>query len=735
MEEIIRMREDVAYSDFLASKTLRSESSGRKILTRSIHRMLFPFQRDIVKWAVAKGRAAVFADCGLGKTLIQIEWARLVGGRCLILAPLCVGQQTIKEGEKIGVPIKAVRGPDELSDGINVANYEMLQAFLGTPLDSIVLDESSILKSIDGKTRTLLLESFTNIPHRLCCTATPCPNDIAELANHAQFLGVMSRVEMLAAFFVHDEDGWRLRGHATRPFYRWLASWCMALKKPSDIGYEDNGFELPSLTIADEVVTTDWRIPGNLFAGGLRGITDRAAVRKRSVPDRLEAAARIVRESEGQVIVWCGLNTESEKIAGMLGEDAVEVSGAHSTADKESKIMAFLSGQYRTLITKPKIAGFGMNFQNAATMVFLGMGDSYESYYQCIRRSWRFGQRSGVKVYIVVTDHEQEIVVNVRRKETEANTMMDEIVTAAKEYEMAELGKRDVTEVVEDGEYSGANWRLIQGDSVEKLGSLKSESIDLSIFSPPFSSLYTYSATERDLGNSKNHAQFFEHFGYVIDGLMRVTKPGRLVCCHVSQLATTLTTHGVIGLYDFRADTTRAFVNKGFVYHGEVCIDKDPQAQAIRTHSKGLLFVQLRKDASWLRPAMADYILVFRKPGDNAEAIHPDLTNNEWIEWARPIWYGIKESDTLNRAEARSNEDDRHICALQLGTIERCVRLWSNQGDTVLSPFAGIGSEGYVSVIHGRKFVGIELKPLYAKVAASNLRDAESKSSRQTLFG
>lgn len=280
----------------------------------------------------------------------------------------------------------------------------------------------------------------------------------------------------------------------------------------------------------------------------------------------------------------------------------------------------------------------------------------------------------------------------------------------------------------------GDGWTLRNGDCVEGVSALPADSIDLSVYSPPFLALYTYSATERDMGNCATAAEFFEHFGYLQRELLRVTRPGRLTCCHVAQVAAMLERDGYIGLKDFRGQTIAAFEKNGWIYHGEVCIDKDPQAQAIRTKSKGLLFVQMRKDSSWSRPAMADYILVFRKPGENAVPIQPDITNNDWIEWARPIWYGIRESDTLHVAEARGEDDERHICPLQLGTIERCIRLWSNAGELVLSPFAGIGSEGYEAVRLGRRFVGFELKEQYADVAVKNLKAAEHARSQGDLF-
>lgn len=287
--------------------------------------------------------------------------------------------------------------------------------------------------------------------------------------------------------------------------------------------------------------------------------------------------------------------------------------------------------------------------------------------------------------------------------------------------------------------YLGDGWTVTNQDCIEGVAALPDDSIDMSVYSPPFVSLYTYTASERDMGNCANAPEFFEHFGFLQRELLRVTKPGRITCCHVAQIAAMLERDGYIGVKDFRGQTIAAFEANGWIYHGEVCIDKDPQAQAIRTKSKGLLFVQMKKDSSWSRPAFADYILLFRKPGENVIPIThhqagAELSNEEWIQFARPIWYGIRESDTLHVAEARGEDDERHICPLQLGTIERCIRLWSNPGEMVLSPFTGIGSEGYEAIRLGRRFTGFELKPQYAEVAARNLQAAEHDKAQTSLF-
>tara|TARA_Y100000310_G_scaffold246639_1_gene252021 strand:- start:7854 stop:10061 length:2208 start_codon:yes stop_codon:yes gene_type:complete len=727
------------YLDFLNTKTIVSQPTGKDISDNDINPILYDFQRAVVRWAIRIGRAAIFEDCGLGKTIQQIEWARIVGGRVLVVAPLSVAEQTITEAsEKLNLSIPYVTTPADInSKNIVITNYERIRSFIehADMFKGIVLDESSILKSIDGKTRRILIDGFKGVPWKLCCTATPCPNDIAELANHSAFLEVMTREQMLAAFFVHDQDGWRIRGHAYQPFYKWMATWAMAIKRPDDLNFDGTNFELPALNIHDRVVATNWRRSGELFPGAMKGITDRALVRRTSISDRVKHAAKIANETDSQVIVWCGLNDESDMVTQLI-PDAVQIAGSDDPGTKHARIIGFKQGQYRVLVTKPKIAGFGLNFQNANKMIFVGLSDSYESYYQCIRRSWRFGQKQPVDVYVVVTDHETEIVNNVRRKELQAEAMSSSIISAARKYEMEELGKMQKTnnKTINCETYTGKGWEIRLGDCVEEIQKLDERSIDFSVFSPPFLSLYQYSETSRDMGNSASRTSFFKHFQYLINGLLHAVKPGRIVAVHCAQVPTTLVNEGVIGMTDFRGDMIREFVSSGFIYHGEVCIDKCPQAQAIRTKAKGLMFAQLRKDSSWSRPGLADYILAFRKPGENTVPIHPDITNDQWIEWARPIWYGIRESNTLNKAEARDDKDDKHICPLQLETVERCIRLWSNPGELVLSPFAGIGSEIYQAVKLGRRGIGFELKELYAKTAAKNCSRAEFEKKRPEMF-
>jgi hypothetical protein len=427
--------------------------------------------------------------------------------------------------------------------------------------------------------------------------------------------------------------------------------------------------------------------------------------------------------------VWCGLNDEGRKLHSALGDISVLVEGADKNESKIESWHAWRDGRARVMITKPSIFGFGMNFQFCHKMGFLGLGDSYEQYYQAIRRCWRFGQTSPVDACVVISDCEVGVAENVRKKERAAAMVAKEVISEMSDYEKRAIrGNGDIAPPHQVTHESGVDWDAYCGDSIEWLRASDADRWGLSVYSPPFMELYVYSSTERDIGNSRGPDEFFEHYRYLISELLRTTVPGRHTCVHVSQVPSIKYVDGFIGMKDFRGRVVSEYVDRGWIYHGEVVIDKDPQVQAIRTKSKGLLFATLRRDSSWLRPALADYILVFRKPGENPERILPDdITHEDWIRWARPVWYGIKETDVLNFRAARGEKDEKHICPLQLEVIERCVKLWSNPGDVVCSPFMGIGSEGWVSLRLGRKFAGCELKHEYFTQAHKHLSGARAQ--------
>lgn len=422
----------MSYADFLAAKAEHNWQHGPDIDTTNVHPMLHRWQQDVTAWAVRTGRAAVFADCGLGKTFVQLQWARLVADRTLILAPLSVARQTAREAHKLDMDVRYVRDASELPDaGVAITNYEMADKVGADWCDAVVLDESSILKAVDGKTRRRLTEMYQQVPYRLACSATPAPNDVAELTNHAEFLGVMPRNEMLAAYFVHDSDtGWRLKGHAAESMYDWMASWAVALRKPSDLGYDDDGYNLPPMMVVPEVVRVEVVPDGQLFATDLGGVGGRATVRRETLDARVARTVEIAKEHDEPIIVWCGLNDEADAVKSALGDQAVNVPGSWKPEDKAAALEDFQDGRVRVLVTKPSIAGFGMNFQHCARQVFCGIGDSYEAYYQAIRRSWRYGQQREVTAHVVVSELEEQIVENVRRKELDANRMNAQLVAA-----------------------------------------------------------------------------------------------------------------------------------------------------------------------------------------------------------------------------------------------------------------------------------------------------------------
>ncbi len=420
------------YAEFLARKTVRVEKPGHTVTAADIHPVLHPWQNELVRWAVRTSRAAIWADTGLGKTMMQLEWARLSAERgALVVAPLAVCQQTIREASKIGIPAYYARSADDVNHrhgDIAVTNYERVPSFDPHAFDAVVLDESSILKQSDGKTRSMLIDWARDIPHRLACSATPAPNDPEELTNQAEWLGRMSRTHMLAAYFVHDQDGWRLKGHARQPMMRWMAQWAVALTRPSDVGGDDTGYILPGLEVVPEIVHADIDVEGQLFATEIGGVTGRSQVRRATLAARVDRAAKLVANEPGPWIMWCGLNSEADALAAAI-PGAVNVTGSMSAEDKARLLLDFADRKYDVLVTKCSIASQGMNFQHCSRMAFVGIGDSFEMYYQAIRRCYRYGQTKVVRAHVIVSELESQIATNVARKERQASRITQELVT------------------------------------------------------------------------------------------------------------------------------------------------------------------------------------------------------------------------------------------------------------------------------------------------------------------
>jgi superfamily II DNA or RNA helicase len=724
-----------AYSQFLKHKQIILEESGMTVDKQTLNPQLFEFQRDIVAWALRKGRAAIFCDCGMGKTVMQLEFARHVKGKVLILAPLAVAQQTEREGAKFGIDVFYSRKP--IDKKITITNYEMLEHFSPADYAGVVLDESSILKSFEGKFRTQIIESFSRTPFRLACTATPAPNDYMELGNHSEFLGALTRTEMLSTFFLHDGGDtakWRLKRHAERDFWKWICSWAVMMRKPSDLGYSDEGFILPKLIYHDVTIDAIKPTEGMLFAMPASTLMERRQARAGSIEERSDEVRQIVASKKKEsCIIWCNLNREAEEVTKRI-KGAVEIRGSDDREDKEVRMLAFSDGEIKNLVTKPSIAGHGLNWQHCRNVIFMGLSDSYEDFYQAVRRCWRFGQKKEVHCYIVTSSNEGAVTENIKRKEKDAARMAEEMVN-----NMHELNQKEVkgADIRQRGEYKtktekGTGWEMRLGDCVERMREIKNNSLHYSIFSPPFASLYTYSASERDMGNCRTHSEFFDHFNFLVLELHRALMHGRLVSFHCMNLPTSKERDGVIGITDFRGQLIRMFQDAGFIYHSEVVIWKDPVTAMQRTKALGLLHKQIKKDSCMSRQGIPDYLVTMRKRGDNPERVtHTNETFpvSVWQRYASPVWMDINPSDTLQRESAREQADERHICPLQLQVIRRAMELWSNPTDLVLSPFAGIGSEGYVALEMGRRFLGIELKESYFKQAVANLRAAKSHAT------
>ena len=744
-----------AYADFLKSKTLTHIHSGFHVDAHDIHALLFPFQRDITRWAIEKGRAAIFADVGLGKTYMQGEWTRQVVAYTqrpgLIVTELNVVPQMREMLTALNMDVQYARSQDDVTSAtpFYVTNYERLDGFDASMWGSIALDESSILKSFDGKTQSKLIKMFARTPYRLCSSATPAPNDPSEIGKQAEFLGVMSHVEMLATFFTYDSDqqganAYRLKGWARESFYKWLSSWAVALETPSDVGaYDDTQYSKPPLVTEVITVNSSYTKPGMLpgFSVDAISATDAKKIRRSTIDARAHKAAEMVNGSADQWVIWTALNEEAETLTKMI-PDAVNVHGSLSLEKKADHLQAFVRGEIRVLVTKTSIAGKGINMQNCHKMMMFGVDYSWEQFYQAIGRIHRFGQKaSQVDLYVLTSQQERSIWDIVESKGKEAKMMTRQLIDASRNFMAENVAGKQAGEffyATDTARSANDKWSLLLGDSCERMRELPDASVDLSIYSPPFSDIFVYSNSERDLGNSRSLTEFFEHYRYIIRENLRIMKPGRLVGVHCMDTRMMKGVEGTRGRKDFSGMIIEAYQQEGFIFWTRITIDKNPQAQAIRLKDHGLLFKTLKKDATQLSGGHPDYLLVFKAPGENAVPVTPvencEVTAEDWIRDAHPVWYDIHESDTLNTAMARSDNDEKHLCPLQLPLIRRFMALYSNPNELVFSPFAGIGSEGVVSMEMRRRFLGIELNPNYFRVAARNLKNAETQYAGRGLF-
>jgi hypothetical protein len=721
------------YLEFLERKKKSVTNSGFDV--QNLNSMLFDFQEHIVRTALKKGKYAIFADCGLGKTFMQLEWAKHVvnytNQSVLILCPLAVAGQTINEGKRFGIGCEKYNGQEKV--GVYVLNYDQLENYDCSVFSGVVLDESSILKNYEGKTKGSIIEYFSNTPYKLACTATPSPNDPMELGNHSEFLNVMSRNEMLAMYFVHDggeTSKWRLKGHCQQSFWDWVSQWAVMLSKPSDIGFTADGYFLPPLNLIERQIKTEKRSNGMLFNEVAISATEfNSELRFTKVP-RMEDVAELVNNSTENWIIWVKQNEEADYLKSKI-PDAIEVRGNDTSEIKEHRLIGFGNGEFRVLITKTKIAQFGLNYQNCRNQVFASLDFSFEGLYQAIRRSYRFGQKNEVNIYLVTTDTMQNVLDSIKRKQNQFEQMQQAMTAAVNKniYSIKKSKNMRQHEIIQT-----ENYHIELGDSVQLIKNIPDESIGFSIFSPPFAELYTYSDELEDMGNSKDYNEFMFAFRLLVTDIHRILWSGRNVAVHCMDLPIQKGKEGYIGLRDFSGMIRDAFESVGFVYHSRVTIWKDPVVEMQRTKALGLLHKQVKKDAAMSRVGIPDYLMIFRKAGEHEHPVKCEIPVDLWQKYASPVWMDINYGKTLNGRGARDEKDEKHICPLQLDTIERAIHLWTNPGDTVFTPFMGIGSEVFQALKMGRKGLGFELKKSYFDVASKNCASAIESKSQLMLF-
>lgn len=731
------------YNTFLKTKEKKFTSSGFDIDEKLLNPKLKDFQKYCVKIALKKGRFALFEDCGLGKTFQQLEWAKQVSNYTkkpvLILAPLAVTSQTIKEGKKFNINIDIVTIDKNQNE---ITNYEQLKNIDVSKYSGVVLDESSILKGRDGKLSRMIIDTFKNTPYKLACTATPSPNDHMELGQHSEFLGAMTYLEMLSMFFVHDggeTSKWRLRKHAKDDFWKYVCTWSISLDNPKTLGFNSDGYELPEIEYIEHIIPVE-NNSGTLFGDVAVSATELHKDLKRSFNKRIEKTKELVNNSNEQWIVWTLKNDEANELQKVLNY-SINVQGSDKPELKAKNLNGFADNEFKTLITKTSIASFGMNYQNCKNMVFTSYDFKFEAFYQAVRRCYRFGQKNKVKVHLLVPESQVNVRKSILEKETKHKEKQQEM---AKYSAITDYKTNKSNFMIKNKEIKTDKYWLMNGDCVTESKKIPDNHLDLVVFSPPFAELYVYSDKKEDMGNVSDYNQFEDHFKFLIPQIKRTLKQGRICAIHCMDLPIQKGKEGFIGLRDFSGMLVDWFTEEGFIYHARTTIWKNPVTEMQRTKALGLLHKTIKKDSSMSRVGIPDYVLFFRNGDGNETPIqhqdkNQDLPNylpvDLWQKYASPVWYDIDYSRTLQYRSGRDGNDEKHICPLQLDTIERIIHLYSNEGETVGSFFGGIGSEGFQALKMNRKSVSIELKESYFKLNAKNHKDCiEEMNSTLTLF-
>ena len=817
------------YTDLLESKKVKAIPTGFDISLEQLNPMLKGFQKFSVQKALFHGRFGLFEPPGAGKTIQQLEWGTQVskhtGMPVLLLAPLAVIGQTIEdEAPKFGYEVrelyKGITKEDLLSCHIWAINYDSLHLFLYLidEFSGVILDESSILKNFTGETKKFLMDTFLRTPFKLPCSATPSPNDLNEYGNHSEFLGVLDSQDMRSKWFVRDEgmNNYRLKGHAKESFYAWLSTWCIMFDHPRDIGFDEPGYDLPPLNYIERQIKTASR-PGKMFNDVAVDATSFSRELKLTKVERLAEVAEIVNNSTETFCIWVTLNSEAEELLKLI-PGSVNVTGSDKKDIKRQGFADFSHGKIRVLITKTKLAQYGLNWQHCHNTIFASFNFSFEALYQAIRRFLRFGQLHTVNCWLMTTDTMQNVLQNIKMKEQQHNESIREVSKAINGKTYGLLDTYDFKEV------KTPHMWLMKGDSAIELKRLADNSVDFIIFSPPFKSLFTYSNYIHDLGNNDDDAAFWEQYKFIIKECYRVLKPGRIMACHTKDLGVYKNSSGFTGMDNFTDEHTMFIQNclvvdyikerekliaeiplynqikkrinelefeifqvdeimelsdrrdlllakiealneilisitvnsrlaeldlilktnerTGFKLHSKTTIWCDPVLEMQRTKTQRLLYKTLTSNSVLSGYGMAEYMRYFKKwDGSDESNWEPvnhltkqNIPLNLWQKWASPVWMDIKRTDVLNGKAGTDMGDEKHIANLQLEVIHRPMQMFSNPGDTVLTPFLGTGSEAYVSINNGRFAIGCELKDSYFNEAVKNCNNAALTKRQGSLF-